>query len=263
MNTDTRMCYCLACGVALVVGLAATAPAQHADIFVTTLPGSTTGIGAADVDGGAFEVDTRVFESVLIAGLSPDYGRDEPGFFALSDLAPAGLFPPGASPLPANSLASFAFHSFTFNGNTHELFYWNGVGAVDFQPAAFAEVSLSEAVETTTDHGALDFHPAFQIDNPAGAVAGGVYLASLRATVAGLAPSEPIFLVALVDSSITNEFLAEEAEEAIEAGTAFQFFEQAVAHVEASLVPEPSSLAIGLLGAVGLLLGGRRYAAGR
>jgi hypothetical protein len=247
----------LASAGTIAVGLAASASAQHFDIFVTNLGGAKTGIGAADVDGGHFDIDARVFEAVMIAGGAPDYSRNEPGFFALSDLASSGLFPAGASALPANSTASFSFNTFLLNGNMDDLFYWDGIGEVDFQPATFAGISLSDADEMASDHGALDFHPDFQIDNPTGTAADGVYLASVSAAVTGLAPSSPVYLALLVDASITNELIAEELEEAIEAGTAFQFFEEAVEYVELRVVPEPAALTVGLLAVGVLLVGGR------
>src|SRR5690606_21545086 len=117
--------------------LALTTIAQaHFDIFVTNL-GTKTGIGGADVDEGEFNLTTRVFEGVLVAnGAAPDYSRDEPGFFALTSAAPPSLFPSGASALPSNALASFSFNNFTVNGNNANLFHWDGVGAVDFQPVS-------------------------------------------------------------------------------------------------------------------------------
>jgi hypothetical protein len=230
---------------------------QHFDIFVTDL-GTQTGIGAADVDGGVFDVGTRVFEGVMIASGAPDYSRNEPGFFALSNLAPGELFPSGTSALPANTPVSLSFGPFSFNGNTSSLFHWDGVGAVDFQPAAGISVALSDGIESTGGNGELDFHPDFQIDDPLGTAANGVYLASLTATAAGRDPSDPVFLVWLVDSSITNDVIAEEVEEQIEAGLAFQFFETAVEHVESSLVPEPATTTVALLG-LSVMLVGQRY----
>jgi hypothetical protein len=233
------------------------AAAQHSDIFVTNLGDTKTGIGGADVDGGMFNVDARVFESVLVVDGTPDYSRNEPGFFALSDLAPGSLFPSGASPLEANSLVSISFRTFAVGGNSDDLFYWNGLGAVDFQPAAGVVVSLSDSMEPAGGNGELDFHPHFQIDDPLGTAANGVYLASLTMTAGSLAASDPIFLVFLVDDSIIEEN-AEEIEEDIEAGLAFQFFEEAVEYVETRVaVPEPASLMAMLAGAVGMMLCGR------
>lgn len=235
-------------------------PAEaHFDIFVTNL-GLQTGIGGADVDGGVFNVDTRVFEGVMIASGAPDCSRNEPGFFALSDLAPSGLFPNGASALPAGAVVALNFNPFAFNGNVSDLFYWDGAGAVDFQPAAGVNVSLSHTDELAGTSGELDFHPAFEIDDPLGTAANGVYLASLSAVAGGLAPSDPIYLVWLVDSSITDAEIAEEVELAIEAGTAFPYFEEAVGHVESSLVPEPASGPAALFAVCGSLAGlrGRR-----
>ena len=126
---------------------------------------------------------------------------------------------------------------------------------VDFQPAAGIAISLSDADQFTGGNGELDFHPDYQIDDPLGTVANGVYLASLTATAAGLDPSAPAYLLWLVDSTITSDEMAEQAEESIEAGTAFHFFEEAVAHVETKLVPEPASIVVAVLGLCGSLCG--------
>jgi len=87
-------------------------------------------------------------------------------------------------------------------------------------------------------------------------------LASLtaKATAAGFdpGPSAPIYLVMLVDESIDEEN-AEQIEEDIEAGLAFQFFEEAVGYVETNIaVPEPTSLTMALAGIGLLLCRGRR-----
>jgi hypothetical protein len=158
----------------------------------------------------------------------------------------------------ARPLVSTSFRTFAVGVNSDDLFYWNGVGAVDFQPAAGVAVSLSDFSEPAGGNGELDFHPHFQIDDPVGTAANGVYLASLTTTAGSLAPSDPIFLVFLVDDSITEEN-AEEIEEDIEAGLAFQFFEEAVEYVETRVaVPEPASLMAMLVGGMGILLCGQR-----
>jgi hypothetical protein len=213
----------------------------HFDIFVTNL-GGKTGIGGADVDTGVFDVNTRVFEGVMIAASSPDYTRDEPGFFALSHLAPSDLFPNGASALAPNALVSMNIQSFSLNNNVSSLFYWNGTGEVNFQPAAGASFLLADPDAFTGGNGELDFHPDYEINDSVSTPTNGVYLASLTATAAGLNSSDPIYFVWLVDFSITNDFIAEDIEGQIEAGTAFPFFEDALGWVESNVVPEPASL---------------------
>jgi len=146
MTTSIRSFVFLATFVVVTAVLNTAATAQHSDIFITNIGAAQTGIGAADVDGGMFDIDTRVFESVLVASGAPDYSRNEPGFFALSNLAPGGLFPSGASALPANADVTLSFRTFTVNGNSAELFYWDGQGgSVNFMPATGRSISLSDS----------------------------------------------------------------------------------------------------------------------
>jgi hypothetical protein len=236
----TRICF-----GSCIIATACVAHAQHHDVFVTRV-GTQTGIGAADVDNGAFDLTTRVFEGVLVASASPpDYSRDEPGFFALSSMAPGGLFPSGASALPGNTDVAFSFNTFTVNGNSGNLFYWDGAGAVDFQPVSSFSMALNPAIVQTEAAGDLDFHPDFELDDPSGTPANGVYLVSVSAQADGIGPSDPVYFVWLADATITSDLIAEETEEDIEAGLAFTYFEEAAEYVESHVViPEPDSMAL-------------------
>jgi hypothetical protein len=251
----TRICF-----GSCIIATACVAQAQHHDVFVTRV-GTQTGIGAADVDNGAFDLTTRVFEGLLVASASPpDYSRDEPGFFALSSMAPGGLFPSGATALSGGVDVTFSFNTFTVNGNSGNLFFWDGAGAVNFQPISSFSMALNPGVVQTGANGDLDFHPDFELDDPSGTPANGVYLISLSAQANGLDPSAPVYFVWLADASITSGLIAEETEEDIEAGLAFTYFEEAAEYVESQVViPEPNSmvLVVFALGGLAVIRRGR------
>ena len=115
-------------------------------------------------------------------------------------------------------------------------------------------MTLSSGSALTGATGGLDFHPEFELNDASGMPANGVYLVALTAQVGALDPSDPIYLVWLADASITSDLIAEETEEAIEAGLALQYFEQAVGYVESNLaVPEPGCFALAMLAIVGFV----------
>lgn len=223
----------------------ATSASAHNDIFLTNL-GTKTGIGAADVDDGAFDLTTRVFEGVLVFnGAAPDYYRDEPGFFALGSAAPPSLFPSGASAFAGNAPVILSFNTFAVSGNTGSLFYWDGSGGVNFQPVTGLSMSLDPSGTTTSGTGSLDFHADFELDDPMGVPADGVYLASITAKVGDLDPSDSIYMVWLANSTITSDLIAEETLELIEEGLAYPYFEEAVDWVGSNVaVPEPGSVSL-------------------
>ena len=232
--------------------------AAHDDILVTKIDGGTkTGLGAIEVAVNQVELDTIVFEGVFIAGQGGnDFARDEPGFNAPSSLNPlygggGDLTSAGATPLDPNDVVNIALRTFSFNGNVSDLFYWNGAGAVNFQPATGVTPSLSVSSTVAGANGTVDFHPDFEINAGVGTAANGVYLMSFTQQVVGTDGSDPGFIVWLADSSITDETIAEDTEEDIENGLAFTFFEDAVDHV-VSVVPEPASVVLVLLGVCGV-----------
>lgn len=266
---------------AIVIGL--SVPAQsvwaHSDVLIANMAGKAT-IGAAEnIDelDEALDLSTRVFESILRVGFAPptpaDYESDEPGFFALHGINDAAsLTALGASPLPAGAVVTASSTLFSVNAFTDELFYWNGVGAVDFQPASVLQPSVSLAFAPadfglTGAQGDLDAHPIYQLNAAAGVPNDGVYLIAPQVGVAGLAPSDPFYMVLLADALIAGEDqldAVEAALEALEAGAPdaivdfgggvtkdFAFYEVAVDWVGKNLViPEPASVALALLGVV-------------
>lgn len=254
--------------------------AQHSDVLLANVGGQVAVGAAADIDGPdeLFDLDTRVFESVMIHGFAPptpaDYETTEPGFFALHAVDDAGaLAGLGASALPGGASVSGNLPSFTVNGGSDTLFYWDGAGAVDFQPISTAQPGVAFAFSppafgTTGANGDLDDHPVFQVNLAGGGVpADGVYLISPTVDVTGLATSGNFFIVSLIDALLETEDEAELVEAALEAFEEgapdaivdfsggvikdFAFYEEAVEWVEGNLVvPEPSALALGCCGVV-------------
>lgn len=237
----------------------------HSDVLLRS-DGTKTLVGAAsdlamEEGGPFFDLETNVFEAVFFNPASPqfpfnyDFERGEPGFYSEPGLS-VGL------DLPGSADVSLALTPFSLPTGTDTAFYWDGSGAVDFQPISVAQPGVAftfapmgpSPFATTAAGGSLDDHPLFGLT---GGAADGVYLVRPSATVAGLDASDPFSMVWLASSVLTTEDLAEELEEALEAyeeggpepvvgGTNFAFFEEAVEFAEG--VPEPSA---GLLVVVG------------
>ena len=257
---------CFAIFVWETVVLSTIASAQHSDVLVADVGGKVAVGDASNIDapGETFDLDTRVFESILRGGfshptLAADYEAVEPGFFALHSVSHTSeLASLGASALPGDAAVSLNLSSFSVDGDVASLFYWNGIGPVDFDPApAGADFGFKPpgSFATTGANGDLDDHPVFQVDNGgAGAPADGVYLIAQSIDVAGLATSDRFFVVLLVDQLIDTEDDVEDLEVALEAleagngetafldGKDFAFYEAAVEYVETNIaIPEPSA----------------------
>ncbi|MCA9238477.1 MAG: hypothetical protein KDA44_23560, partial [Planctomycetales bacterium] len=252
-----------------------SAIAQHSDVLLANIGGQATVGAAADIGGAqeSFDLDTRVFESVLLAGgllppaLAKDFEGNEPGFFGLDAVANAAdLAALSAAPLPAGADVGISLTPFSLGGATGTLLYWDGTGPVSFEPAP-AETSFSfepaGAFALTGGGGGFDDHPVYQLDNGgAGKPADGVYAVAPTISVAGLDSSEPFYLVFLADALIIGDDDAEAVEAALErveeglsndamyAGKDFAFYERAVDFVDATVVPEPHGLALLSLAAI-------------
>jgi MYXO-CTERM domain-containing protein len=278
----TQFVYCrllLMLGLSTVVhrGLESAAMA-HSDIFLTNVGGQVAVGGANDSESASptFDLETQVFEAILVSGFPlplVDYGRGEPGVFAL----PAGSpeLPDGARALLGNAAVAFEASPVTVNGQTDSLFFWNGSGTIDFHPVATAQPNVTFSIDPTpfsdltSDSGAFHLHPAYQLHSSgAGVPADGVYLASLSASATGLDDSQPFYLVMLVDQLLVDADAAEGLEATFEAGETFYeavgkdfgFYEVAVEYVEANVaVPEPGSAVLGGLAVAGFLSVRRRH----
>lgn len=246
-----------------------TSASAHSDFFLTQVSGQAA-IGGANELGTIdenFDLSTQVFEGVMIPNFPPfgpaDYGRDEPGFFALSSSSAA--FPVGASALPAGASVAINFMPITIGSHTDTLFYWNGTGSVDFQPISLVQPGMALSLDpnpiaATSVMGSLHEHAAFKLDNGgAGAPADGAYLIAPSLSVASLSDSPPAFMLWLVDALLADEDAAEGLETLLEMGQTtylgkdFAFFETAVSHVEENFVPEPAVGGVSVAMLVGLV----------
>ncbi len=245
----------------------------HSDIFIANVAGQVA-IGGANELGSPeanFELTTKLFSGVMVAGFPPfdprDYGRNEPGFVALADGHP--LTPSGADALPGSAAVNFTLSSFTVGSATDTLFYWSGAGPVDFQPASAVQPAVTMSLDptplgTTAADGSLHEHAAFVLDDGgAGVPLDGLYLISPSVGVSGLAASRPFYMIWLVDQLLTDDDSAETLEEALESDNPvyldknFGFVHEAFRNVQDTLVvPEPCtgvSALIGLLAATAIL----------
>jgi hypothetical protein len=244
-----------------VASVASQASAQHFDIFLARpAMGSTTVIGGADVGGQAFDDVTRIFEVELAPTGLGEYLALEPGVNHPNFNNPGiAAYPASALALQTGDILRLAQRSFTVAGNTDDLFFWNGVGAPVFTPAAasFQVTDADPLAGAAGVGGAFDEHPFIIVD---GGAAPGIYLASLTGTVDGFAPSEPVYLVMGTEDLITPTFLGisqgefdmlsdDELDEALEA-----VIEAGVSYVEASVVPEPATAAILTSAVLGMAL---------
>ena len=116
----------------------------------------------------SFDLTSKIFYAPMVPNPTPfdphDYGFDDPGFFGLGSTRVAD-FPAGTSPLPAGAAVTLHQPNFTIAGNTDKLFYWNGLGAVNFQPISTTQPGYAIAVPgrspvaglvETADLGVLD-----------------------------------------------------------------------------------------------------------
>ena len=264
--------------IAVQSGLFTATARADRDVFLANV-GGQVGIGSgSDTSPAEPDLTTRVFERVLVPGFPPfdpaDYGLDEPGFLAL----PAGHaeLPAGSSALPGNASVTVNLLPFTIGGNTDTLFYWNGSGAVDFQPIFSSQPGVvltldPNPIGPTGASGGADIHTVYRLDISGAAIpADGAYLLAPTVSVAGLADSERVFMLFLADVLVTDETDAETLTEGLEMGQPifmgkdFSFFTEAGTYVSDNLVvPEPSTALAGMT-CIGLaILFGRRRRASR
>jgi hypothetical protein len=228
----TKACRPRAFGVALLLAVAAAAPARaqdHFDVLFYAQDGRVA-TGATDF-GPPFQLlaDVRVFPVIFdIATCSGT--TSSPGFTASAT-------PPGdGMPLPSLTPIQFRAEPVALLGDRF-VSYWDGVGDV-----AFVEPPHGERIEidpnasicpfcaslfissdtaptptfplgTTTDTATLHEHHGFKVRIGVGAddcPPDGVYLLGLRASVEGLAESEPFY--AVFGQRVSNAELASAAD---------------------------------------------------
>ena len=216
-----------------VVGILGEVAAQevHYDVFVTS-SGTSLVVGGYDDAATTATIPAdqlRVFggEVVPATGTAAPYesaSPGEPGFRAATQsflnnaslTTPAGVY----TALPASTPLTFSFLPITIGSDTRNLFYWNGVGAVDFAPTtndasldltkqggagwsqgitgASAAVIAGNTIQNTSSGGSagtVHTHLYASIGRSGGAPDQGFYLYSLELGMTGLQPSEPLYFV--------------------------------------------------------------------
>lgn len=220
----------------------------HFDVFVG-ISGGDTAYGGIDVDDGDITLNERVFESEMGENVLDNiFFSDEPGFNHPEDDA---VLPAGVSSLAMGDEIFVNKLPLTVEGDTSELFFWDGVGLPSFAPAVGVDFDIvagaGGSIGTAGAGGGFDDHPLFELSAGGSFPTPGIYLGSMQVQVNALEPSDPLFLVMGTEGLITADFLGisqmefdmlsdddldEELEEVIEAAAEF---------VETSVIPEPGS----------------------
>ncbi len=217
----------------------APAYAQHFDIFLARpATGTQTVAGGADVDALVYDDTTRVFEAEMGA-LGGEFVALEPGVNHPNLNNPVTAYPSSATGLQPGDVLRLTERNFSIDGPVDDLFYWNGMGAVSFTPAAadFRIDGGNPLPGSAGVGGVYDDHPFLVVDSDA---LPGLYLASVVGKVNDFVNSDPVYIVFAT---------GEEFEEV---------HEVAAEWVQANLVvPEPASLALAAI-ACGAIVALRR-----
>lgn len=207
--------------------------ADHIDILIAlNLTATQIVTGEANLSASSYIVGERVF-GAEIEHIGTSFVTEDPGFNAVTS-------PVGGLPLPGSIPVSFTWKAFTIGSYTSNLYFWDGVGAVNFVPVSTGEtLEASKAggfsatidgsatdvtgfvIANTSPSGTLHKHLDFELFGDGGDPAEGIYLAAMAINVSGYASSEPLFLV-------FNNGLSE------------SIHEDAIDYVRLNVVPEPS-----------------------
>ena len=251
----------------------------HYDVFVTG-SGTSLVIGGYDDDATTATIPAgqmRVFGGEVVgSGSASPYqsaSPGEPGFRAVNQgflnnpalTTPANVY----TALPAATPLTFSFLPITIGSDTRNLFYWNGAGSVAFAPVASdvtldlsklggggwtrgingasASVISGTSIQDTGSGGTVHTHLFTSIGSAGQAPDQGFYLYSLQLEMTGYTSSDPLYFVfgALDPGAIQAPFGDLDEFETAH-GLAEVWVEDNLA-----VVPEPSSLALAGIGAVG------------
>lgn len=273
----------IACSV--IIASAAVATADGVDILFLSngsqliTGGFDDGAGAVTTEGPLrvyeFQVETNSFTP------SGPFTSDDPGLQSVQQ-GELSTF----QALPNAAELSFDALPISIGSNASTLFYWDGSGAVDFQPAVGSTLRLDlgsptsgsapltlDGSQTTAQTGfgvanvdagdpePIHLHLETAIGTGGGNPELGIYLVSLEFALSGLDSAEPVYLLY---ATIDDDFELADLEAMEES------HELAVAWVEANLlsstnaVPEPGTLLLAVFGialAGGVVVRRRRRAA--
>ena len=211
-----------------------------------------------------FDPNECVFLSVLLPQnptqfIPWEFGSPEPGFDA------------DEGTLPSTAAITV---------NLLELTYWDGAGAVNLTPGP-AGVSAGVAPQPMQSFpdGGFHSHPLFGVVDPVGTPPNGVYVGKQTISIAGLTDSDPYYMVSLLSDQVTSIVDQEEQVLAAETigelvrlyiedpinnpapvyeGVDYTFYADAVSHVRAQCIPEPSSVALAAISVIGVVALRRR-----
>lgn len=278
--------WCIAASTLLGSASWAQAEAVHYDVFVTSSgTGTKLVIGGYDDDALTATVPAeqmRVFGGEVVgSGTAAPYesaAPGEPGFRAGSQsfLDNPSLMSPAAvyKALSGSAALTFTFQPIAIGAATRNLFYWDGVGAVQFAPiggnvvlglekqgaggwtalitGTSSGVVSGNTIQNSTATGGVHTHLFTSIGTDGAAPAQGFYLFSIQLAMAGYNPSDPLYFVfgALDPDNLAPQFADFAAFEAAH-GAAELWVEETMA------VPEPTAWLLTVCGAA-TIAGARR-----
>ncbi len=199
----------------LLTFVAADAYAQHADVLVQVVDGRLA-TGSADWESGQWTLGRRVYPTEVDSFAAVN----NPGFNAL--VANSYSLPAGATALPGGVALGWDFLPMKIDGVLQNAFYWDGLGSTeqevefgglpspDYRLQLWANnivgvdgspvVVPGAIIDNTSPDGSLHTHHFFYIDSDVNSETistpvDGIYLLSMRMTMAGLDDSHPIYVV--------------------------------------------------------------------
>jgi len=248
----------------LATALTIIGPAgAHEDVLVSQdqAANGTLIIGTYDdgLPGVADPGPVRVFGyDTEFDGSAPYFGNGEPGFRARPNVEVNPFFQ-----LPVGGGLGFNFKAFTIGIDSANLWYWDGMGSVDFDPATTHQLKWKKGASEASVTGANADVTGFNIANVSGTntihqhidtfislgasmepTDLGIYLVAAEFTMAGHTSSDLTYFVyaTLDEGGLITEDMHDDAIDWVQDNL-----------VNAEAVPEPSSILLGALaGGLGL-----------